>query len=235
MAIKWDTGPTAFERDPRWRWRAWGYVVEGDFWPYRMEVRLKATPCHHDEKPSDWDDSGLLVWEPSACDCWDNLRAAPSLDEMPAGGLSARMLRDVRLGEAGDGWRRAAENARTYGLTPSRNPGTAAAWDREVARGLDREEGPRFVERGPGRPTLPPETHLRRLAVLLEEYDKGHTQKAAAKRLRVSEPTLRVSLEWARRHGLWSPAVNGRKGEPTAAGVEAIGPFRSKAKSGGKR
>ncbi|MFN8158415.1 MAG: hypothetical protein U0R68_13435 [Candidatus Nanopelagicales bacterium] len=227
MAPTWDSGPVPFPDDTRWRWRAVGYLVDGDVWPYRLEVRFKGHPCHHDTMPSDWDESGALVWEPTRCDCWDDLPERPALDTMPPGGLSARLLRQVRLGEVREGFVRSTQNLKRYGVTKP----AGTVWDVLTAEGERAEQNAqrsRFAERGPGRPSLPRDEHLRRLAVLVDEYAKGHTQRSAARRLRISEPTLRQSLEWARREDLWTPAVNGRRGEPTDSGRAALADWQDR-------
>lgn len=227
MAATWDSGPVLFPDDPRWRWRAVGYLVDGDVWPYRLEVRFKGDPCPHDTKPSDWDDAGAQIWVPTDCDCWDALPELPDLDSLPPGGLSARLLRQLRLGEVREGFVRSTQNLKRHGVVQP----AGTAWDvltAESERAEQNAERPRFAERGPGRPSLPRDEHLRRLSVLVDEYAKGHTQRSAARRLRISEPTLRQSLEWARREDLWTPAVNGRRGEPTAAGRLAIEDWKNR-------
>lgn len=229
-------GPFTFESDYRWRWKAWGWVVDGRFWPHRVEVRYKAGPCEHDTAPEgaitsteDARAAGLLDggptawwgWEPrpAECGCWDGLDVAPPVESLPVGGLSSTMLRQVRLGKVGEYLRQGARNVRDWEWD---EPGFADFVEQLA-------EPPR--PGGPGRPRVPLKTQLRRLAVLAETYDAGKTQAAAARRLKVSTETVRASVEWGRREGYWQEAGRGRRGGLTPKGeaaVAALGPRGSK-------
>lgn len=225
-------GPFRLDSDPRWRWKAYGYAVDGHFSPYRLEVRFKGGPCEHDTPPegvATWanarerEPGGLVIWEPSACTCWDGLDKPPERAELPPGGLSSRQLREIRLGAAQARLQEMAGGIARWDLwAPDQIPG-ANAFNREVGKLLEAADQPRaFAERGPGRPALGPEVHVRRLAKLAAIYDAGGKQATAAKRLRISVQTLRATLEWGRRNGLWSNSGRGSRGELTEPGRAAV-------------
>ncbi len=229
-------GPFPFERDPRWRWRVSGYAEGGHLWPYELEVRFLAEPCGHYEKPASHDEtSGGIEWEanPEACDCWPS--KAPSMADLPNGGLSARMFRDIRLGLADERLRVMAGNVDAYDLWRKDDLPGAADFNTEVRKTRERPRGAHFTERGPGRPAVADDVHLMRLAALMDAYASGKTQAAAARKLRLSEPTLRVSIDWARREGYWTAAQNGRRGEPTAAGLVTLAEWRARHAKKGTR
>jgi hypothetical protein len=146
------------------------------------------------------------------------VRPAP-FDAVPVGGLRAHALRGVHTSLALEQLRAMADNAARFDITPRGLEGM-------VERVTSRERRP-----GPGRPSLPTETHLRRLRVLSDTYAAGRGQDAAARRLKISEATLRRTLEWAREQGYWTKGHKGERGRLTALGeaaVEAIKGRRSR-------
>lgn len=212
----WELGPFPVAgADHGWRWRAQGYEVDGDFWPTGVQVAYKWQVCHHEVDPGDL--GPMREWEPTPCDCWPD-EPAP-FGAVPTGGLRSTDLRGVHLSLALEQLRRVADNALRFGLAP---------------QGLEDMLGrvtTRTQPAGPGRPALPAETHLRRLKVLADTYAAGKGQGAAARRLGISEATLRRTLEWAREQGYWTKGHKGERGRLTVLGeaaVEAIKGRRSR-------
>lgn len=230
-----ELGPFPLAGDDRWRWKAWGRVVEGQLWVSRFEMRFRALPCGHVERPD-----GLPEWEPTDCDCWDDLDAVPPADALPVGGLTSRMLRGVRLGEAAEQWHRIAT-----GRDPADDQ--AAAADRELVAAAVRERAERIdtpgnrallaamvdaegvdnghlhvVEGRRGRPPLPDREHLRRLRVMFAAYDKGRGQDAAVRRLGITTAALRASVAWAQERGYVTRAKQGQRRQLTEVGRAAL-------------
>ena len=248
QAIVFASPPIPFTREPRWLWRAWCYLLGDQAWPFRFEVRYKAgTHAHEVRGAGQWTEAEYLerimstgvepegfvnpFWAgPSPCsaDCWDLLDETPPLDQLPSGGLSVRLLRDVQLSEVARQWHAMAESVAAYPqLRPRAGVPSADALNAALDDALSASTA---RPAGPGRPSLPDREHLRRLAVLVDTYRAGKTQTAAARRLGITAGALRVSIAWARAHDLWTPAANGRRGEPTPAGLAAIEQWRTTSK-----
>ena len=232
-------GPFPLGDSPEWRWGAWGRVVDGAFWPWRLEVRLKSRPCHHDEPPAGWriiecDESGAplwatdddwdspdgqpATWNRSECNCWETL-TSPATRDIPPGGLTARTLRKLRLGNVDELVVEAARNDQLWELSHGHD--TKRRVDEVVAKA----EVPRP---GPGRLPMPRDEHLRRLAALEEGTQLGHKQERVARSLGLKISALRNTLRWARDEGLWQRSGRGVAMGPTPQGKAAIQEWRAR-------
>lgn len=229
-------GPFGLPGDDRWRWKAWGRVVDGSFWPWRFEIRYKASSCWHDTPPDGWhvyaeDATGPLAassgdsgvgWNRRPCRCWASL-TSPATEAMPVGGLTARKLRTLNLDDARQLAVEVARNERQWGLD-AHHP----EWV-DAVLSLDDAISTNVASRGtagPGRRPMPLQERLRRLSVYSDELDKGAGQHKAAARLGITVESLRDTLRWARREGLWQRTTRGEVGALTPEGAGLVDQWR---------
>jgi len=207
--------PVSLDEDRRWMARVQAYEVAGELWPVTVEVRLKPTPCWHDVEPADQDPD--IDWERSdSCDHWPD-HLWPGVENVPAGGLPVRLLKNLRLGRLFGSYTEAVANLRRYVGTDHPDPRVTRHY-RTITEAGQRPGKQR------GRPRADPRLHLQRLAALDASYAGGLPQKAAARRLGIAPQTLRVSLEWARRQEppVWTRSGRGRPGRLTPHGRALI-------------